>query len=98
MWGVQVGVLRLPRQTLQALLTKALAREWTPAQAAILDITQGVESVHQAVRRVSLTKNSSASPKDQHQQVRKAFIVGLRLETLGEAGFREAGLRQLCGA
>ena len=52
MW--QVGVLKLRRETLQGILSKALAREWTPAQAAILGRTQGVESVRQAVQRVTL--------------------------------------------
>lgn len=52
--AAQVGVLKLPRESLQALLTKAFAREWTPAQQAILNVTEGVESVRQAVRRVGL--------------------------------------------
>lgn len=52
---VQVGVLRLPRETLQALLSKALARDWTPAQAGILAQVDGVETVKQAVRRISQT-------------------------------------------
>ena len=34
----------------QVLLTKALAAEWTPAQAAVLRRVSGVESVHEAVR------------------------------------------------
>lgn len=37
----------------QELLTEALAAEWTRAQAAVLERTEGVESVHQAVQRVN---------------------------------------------
>ena len=48
----QVGVVRLSRETLQALLTKTLAMNWTPAQAAILACTEGTESVVEAVARV----------------------------------------------
>ena len=51
---VQVGVLRLPRDRLQAVLTTALARDWTPRQAAILACTAGVETVRQAVQRTAL--------------------------------------------
>ena len=50
--AVQVGVVRLSRQTLQDLLTKALAMDWTPNQAAILACTEGTESVVEAVARV----------------------------------------------
>ena len=50
--AVQVGVVRLSRQTLQDLLTKALALDWTPNQAAILACTEGTESVVEAVARV----------------------------------------------
>ena len=44
--------MRLSRQTLQDLLTKALAMDWTPNQGAILACTEGTESVVQAVARV----------------------------------------------
>lgn len=54
----KVGVLRLSRETLQALLTKALARDWTPSQAAILAQTDNIESVRQAVQRVSLRSST----------------------------------------
>ena len=47
-----MGVLRLSRESLQGLLTKALARDWTPAQSAILARTEVVESVVEAVARV----------------------------------------------
>ena len=53
-------MLRLSRQTLQELLTKALAREWTPAQSAILACTDGTESVAQAVARV---RQGGAAPQ-----------------------------------
>lgn len=59
---LKVGVLRLPRETLQALLSKALARDWTPAQAGILAQVDGVETVKQAVRRISQT--GPGLPKD----------------------------------
>ena len=37
----------------QEVLTEALAAEWTRAQAAVLERTEGVESVSQAVQRVA---------------------------------------------
>jgi hypothetical protein len=38
---------------MQELLTEALATEWTPEQAAVLEQTEGVESVVDAVQRVA---------------------------------------------
>ena len=38
---------------MQELLTEALAANWTPAQAAVLERTDVVESVAQAVQRVA---------------------------------------------
>ena len=39
---------------LQEILTAALASEWTPKQALILERTENVESVVDAVQRVAL--------------------------------------------
>ena len=38
---------------LQELLTEALAAEWTPEQAVVLERTEGAESVVDAVQRVA---------------------------------------------
>ncbi len=47
---------------LQELLTEALAAEWTRAQAAVLERTEGVESVQQAVQRVALRTPQVPAP------------------------------------
>ncbi|BDA47761.1 probable TBC1 domain family member 1 at N-terminal half [Coccomyxa sp. Obi] len=46
-------VPRWPHDKLQELLTEALAAEWTPEQAAVLEQTEGAESVVDAVQRVA---------------------------------------------
>ena len=38
---------------MQEVLTDSLAMDWTPAQAALLRQTEGVESVVEAVRRTA---------------------------------------------
>ncbi|KAK9907622.1 hypothetical protein WJX75_007138 [Coccomyxa subellipsoidea] len=46
-------VPRWPHDKLQELLTEALAAEWTPEQAVVLERTEGAESVVDAVQRVA---------------------------------------------
>ena len=42
------------------VLTDSLAMEWTPAQAAWLKQTEGVESVIEAVKRIQTTQVQKA--------------------------------------
>ena len=65
----------------QEVLTEALAAEWTRAQSAVLERTEGVESVSQAVQRVA-----SNAPQvrgcGRGATVSSAIIVSRALEAL----------------
>lgn len=54
---------------MQELLTEALAAEWTPEQAAVLEQTEGAESVVDAVQRVA-----SKVPQVRHHAVSAAIL------------------------
>ena len=73
---------------MQEVLTDSLAMEWTPAQAALLRQTEGVESVVEAVRRTATAK--------QVLSCTYTFLLHLQVPQISESSSKCTRRGKLC--